>query len=276
MTAPVAVPVKASELKRLVVEASAIADRFWRNRVTVNRKADGSLVTEADTAVNDFLRRVLTRLLPGSGWLSEESRDDLSRLGNDWVWVVDPLDGTKEFARGVPEFAISVGLVHRGSAVMGCIVNPASGEGGVGHVGRGAEFWGGLQQRHAATSLSEARASVSRTETEDSSVLPYLDLVGTSISVGSVAYKLLRVAVGHDDLTFSVQHKSEWDICGGVALLEATGKVYRRLDGEPLRFNQSDTRIRSGALAGTPGLVDKLQIEMDRTASSLRRPATIS
>ena len=276
MKATVAVPVEAARLKRLVIEASAIADRYWRSRVTVSRKADGSLITEADTEVNEFLRRVLTRLLPGSGWLSEETIDDSSRLASDWVWVVDPLDGTREFARGVPEFAISVGLVHRGSAVLGCVVNPASGEGGVGHVGRGAEFWGGLQQRHAATSLSEARASVSRTETEDGSVLPYLDLLGTSIPVGSVAYKLLRVAAGHDDLTFSVQHKSEWDICGGVALLEAADKVYRRLDGEPLRFNQSDTRIRSDALAGTPALVDKLQIEMDRTASSLRRPATIS
>ena len=265
MTARVAAPVKASELKRLVVEASAIADRYWRNRVIVNHKADGSLITEADTAVNEFLRRVLTRLLPGSGWLSEETIDDPSRLANEWVWVVDPLDGTKEFAQGVPEFAISVGLVHRGSAIMGCIVNPATGQGGVGHVGRSAEFWGGLEGRDSATSLSEARASVSRTETNDGTVLPYLGLIGTTVTVGSVAYKLLRTAAGHDDLTFSVQHKSEWDICGGVALLEAAGKVYQRLDGEPLRFNQNDTRIRSGALAGDRGLVDRLQIDMDRT-----------
>jgi len=266
--------VEASQLKRVVVEASAIADRYWRSRVTVNRKADGSLITEADTEVNEFLRGVLTRLLPGSGWLSEETRDDLSRLASDWVWVVDPLDGTKEFVQGVPEFAISVGLVHQGSAVLGCVVNPASGQGGVGHVGIGAEFWGGLQQGHSATSLSEARASVSRSETEDGSVTPYVGLVGTSFPVGSVAYKLLRVAAGHDDLTFSVQHKSEWDICGGVALLEATGNVYRRLDGEPVQFNQSDTRVRSGALAGARSLVDELQIEMERTASSLRGSPT--
>jgi len=267
--------VNAAQLKRVVLEASAIANRYWGIRITVNHKADGSVVTEADTEVNDFLHGALMRLLPGSGWLSEETKDDRSRLGNDWVWVVDPLDGTNEFVRGTPEFAISVGLVHQGSAVLGCVVNPASGEGGVGHVGMGSEFWGGLEKRDSTTSLLEARASVSRTETEDGSVLPYCGLVGTTIPVGSVAYKLLRTAAGHDDLTFSVQHKSEWDVCGGVALLEASGKVYQRLDGEPQRFNQNDPRIRSGALAGDRVLVDRLQVEMDRTAHSLRmRPAS--
>lgn len=271
MTDTVAVPLEASQLKRVVLEASAIANRYWGIRLTVNHKADGSVITEADTELNDFLYEALTRLLPGSGWLSEETRDDRRRLANDWVWVVDPLDGTNEFVRGTPEFAISVGLVHQGSAVLGCVVNPASGEGGVGQVGTGTEFWGGLEGRDSATSLSEARASVSRTETNDGTVLPYLGLVGTTVTVGSVAYKLLRTAAGHDDLTFSVQHKSEWDICGGVALLEAAGKVYQRLDGEPLRFNQNDTRIRSGALAGDRVLVDRLQIDMDRTASALLR-----
>lgn len=270
MTDTVAVPVEASQLKRVVLEASAIANRYWGIRLTVNHKADGSVITEADTEVNDFLHGALMRLLPGSGWLSEETRDDRNRLANEWVWVVDPLDGTNEFVRGTPEFAISVGLVHLGSAVLGCVVNPASGEGGVGRLGRGTEFWGGLEPRDSAKSLSEARASVSRTETNDGTVVPYLGLVGTTITVGSVAYKLLRTAAGHNDLTFSVQHKSEWDVCGGAALLEAAGKVYQRLDGEPLRFNQSDTRIRSGALAGDRGLVDRLQVDMDRTAHSLR------
>ena len=200
MTDTVAVPVEASQLKRVVLEASAIANRYWGIQLTVNHKSDGSVITEADTEVDEFLRLGLTRLLPGSGWLSEETNDDRSRLASDWVWVVDPLDGTNEFVRGVPEFAISVGLVHRGSAILGCVVNPASGQGGVGHVGRGAEFWGGLHRRQPITSLSDARAIVSRTETNDGSVVPYLGLVGTCYAVGSVAYKLLRTAAGHDDL----------------------------------------------------------------------------
>ena len=85
----------------------------------------------------------------------------------------------------------------------------------------------------------------------------YLPLVGTVRAVGSVAYKLLLVAAGIDDFTFSVQPKSEWDICGGVGLLQAAGKVYRRCDGLPVRFNQPQVRIKSPAVAGPAVLVEQ-------------------
>jgi fructose-1,6-bisphosphatase/inositol monophosphatase family enzyme len=77
--------------------------------------------------------------------------------------------------------------------------------------------------------------------------------------IGSVAYKLLRVAAGADALTFSLRSKSEWDVCGGVGLVRAAGRVYLRLDGEPLRFNQADTRIPSGAVAGPESLAKALR-----------------
>ena len=252
-----AVPVELSVLKDVLMEAAAVVARFYRADTMVTRKPDGSPITQADREVNTFLREALRELLPAAAWLSEETDDDLSRLGYEWLWVVDPLDGTKEFGRGVPEFAISVGLVHEQRAVLGGVTNPASGEGGVGWIGGQIEFWGGLQNRPAVTSLSRARASVSRTEIEDGSVDPLLGMVGATYPVGGVAYKLLRTAAGQDDLTFSAQHKSEWDICGGVALLNSAGRVYRRFDGEVVRFNQRSTRIRSGAVAGNSGLVDQ-------------------
>jgi myo-inositol-1(or 4)-monophosphatase len=251
-------------LRDLLIDAASIAARLYRVGSGARQKADGSLITEADVVINDYLRSTLQALFPGAAWLSEETADDLSRLGQDWLWVVDPLDGTKEFVRGVPEFAISVGLVHQHRAVLGGVVNPASGEGGVGRVGDGVEFWGDLRQRPAATSLSEAFASLSRSEIEDRTVLPFVDLVGSTCPVGSVAYKLLRVAAGREDLTFSVQPKSEWDICGGVALLHASDRVYRRFDARPLRFNERDTRIRSGAVAGRNDLVDEFLSKIDR------------
>ena len=86
---------------------------------------------------------------------------------------------------------------------MGGVINPASGEGGLGAIGGQVEFWGELQQKPAATDLSGACAILSRTEMEDGSVLPLLHLVGNSYPVGSVAYKLLRVASGRDHLTIS-------------------------------------------------------------------------
>ena len=103
-------------------------------------------------------------------------------------------------------------------------------------IGDYIEFWGELDQNRSAGALFDACATVSRGETEDGSVEPFVHLVGSSNPVGRGAYKLMRVAAGHDHLTFSVQPKSEWDICGGVGLLNSAGKVHRRFDGEPLNF----------------------------------------
>jgi len=251
-------PVRLEDLKQVLEGAAEIVRSFYRKGEPASRKADGSPLTRADMGSNDFLRRELSRLLPQAGWLSEESTDDPARLDTEWVWVVDPLDGTREFARRVPEFAVSVGLVRGRHVVAGGIINPVSGEGGVGAAGGDVRFWGLTPRPTAARTLDNATASVSRSESEDRSVAPYLDLVGTTRPVGSVAYKLLRVAAGVEDLTFSVQHKSEWDICGGAGLLAAAGKVYRRFDGRPLHFNRPDTRVRSGAAAGPEALVDEL------------------
>jgi len=256
-TAP-ELPINLSAVKDVLIDAAAIVNRLYRGGTDVVYKGDGSPLTQADTEANQFLKSSLLGLFPDAGWLSEETTDNHHRLANDWVWVVDPLDGTKEFTRGIPEFAVSIGLVFHNKAVMGGIVNPASGEGGLGIVGGQVEFWGGLKQKPPAESLASSCAILSRTELEDGSITPFIDLVGSTYPVGSVAYKLLRVASGHDHLTISAQHKSEWDICGGVALLEAAGKVYRRFDQELLRFNQDNTRILCGAVAGDQAIVEEI------------------
>ncbi len=244
--------------------ASLVAELYAR-RAKVDVKGDGSLVTEADIRANEFLRTSLQELFPSAGWLSEETVDHLSRLDNDWLWVVDPLDGTKEFSGGVPEFAVSVGLVYRNQAVLGGVVNPVKGQGGIGGVGGIAQFWGLEGEGVHAEALEDAAVIVSRSEMEDGSIVPYLPMVGRACPVGSVAYKLLRVASGIDDLTFSVQPKSEWDVCGGVALLAAAGKTYRRFDGKPVRFNERDTRLRSGSVAGSSHLVEQFLTKLHAT-----------
>jgi myo-inositol-1(or 4)-monophosphatase len=226
--------------------------------VSVSFKSDGSPLTAADTETDRLLRRRLFELCPEAGWLSEETVDDRTRLGKEAVWVVDSLDGTKEFVRGVPECGISVGLVRNQEVVAGGVVNPIKDEGGVATASGKVEFWGFAPLDELAGTHRRLTASVSRSEVEDGSMTPYLRLFDRTIPVGSVAYKLLRVAAGIDDLTFSVQPKSEWDVCGGVALIQAVGKVYRRIDGCPVYFNQPDPRIASGAAAGPLELVQEV------------------
>ena len=246
------------KLKAILLDAAGLIRKHYRSDAAVDFKSDGSPLTAADTEADRLLKDKLLEFCPEAGWLSEETVDDRTRLGKDAVWVVDPLDGTKEFVRGVPEFAISVGLVRNQEVVAGGVVNPIKGEGGVTTASSETEFWGFPPADGPARPDRGITASVSRTEVEDGSITSYLGLFDRTIPVGSVAYKLLRVAAGVDDLTFSVQPKSEWDVCGGIALIQAVGMVYRRTDGDPVRFNQPDPRVASGAAAGPLQLVEGL------------------
>lgn len=248
-------PFSLEAFKDILLAAGQIVRRWYFDRSQVTLKGDGSPLTLADTETNDFLRYELTKLLPSSKWLSEESADDLSRLDADWVWVVDPMDGTKEFVKQIPELAVSVGLVWRQRVLLGGVANPIAEEGGIGIVGGPNNFWGLTPTREPARELGQAVVILSRTEVQKGDVLECVKILGEAKPVGSVAYKLLRVAAGMEDLTLSIQPKSEWDICGGVALLQSTGKVYRRLDGVESIFNQRDIRITAGALAGPEPLV---------------------
>lgn len=244
MSGPAVGVVGAAQLREIIIAAAEVCVRTATQPLDASRKHDGTLVTRVDMAVNDWLRPALEALLPSASWLSEESEHDPSRLSAEWIWIVDPLDGTKELVRGIPECAVSVGLVTGGQVRAGAVVNPFTG------LWAAAGTDGSWCQSTAHTEAADGVTSVSRTETEDASIAPFLDLLAPSRSVGSVAYKLLRVATGIDRMTVSVQPKSEWDVCGGAALLQARGGVFLRLDGEPLRFNQASTRIASGFVAG--------------------------
>lgn len=245
-------------LAAIVDSAAVLARAGAASPLEISTKSDGSPLTAVDSAVNAFLRRELTLLLPESAWLSEESDDDPARLRHDSVWIVDPIDGTKQLVRGIPEVAISIGLTVSGRVAAAAIVNPMTGERGSWVEGSPPVFEG-LTARSVPVSLDRAEAIVSRTETEAGELANLGPVVGFTRPVGSVAYKLLRVAAGADALTFSLRPKSEWDICGGVGLLLATGRAYLRLDGAPNRFNRKDPVIPSGAVAGPEPLASALR-----------------
>ena len=213
-------------------------------------KADATVVTRADLEINALLKKKLLRLLPQAGWLSEEEADAPVRLQREFVWIVDPLDGTKEFARGIPETSVSVGLARAGCPVLGVVVNPIRNEGGAASIWEAPRFWG-LAPRPACDFLEKMAVCVSRTEHEAGQAEAFARRLTGLAPIGSVAYKLLRVAAGAEHLYFSVEPKSEWDICGGVALVEAAGKRYKRFDGHPNTFNAPHPRILCGAVAGS-------------------------
>ncbi|HET7630891.1 MAG TPA: 3'(2'),5'-bisphosphate nucleotidase CysQ, partial [Gemmatimonadaceae bacterium] len=159
-------------------------------------------VTLADHAADFLLRDALPRIHPAA-WLSEETADDRVRLSRDAVWIVDPLDGTKEFIAGLPEFAVSVGLVERGRCVLGVVYQPTSGDTWWAVAGGGA-WVNGVPAR-----VAEGRRLVaSRSETSGGEFdnMPDWDIE----PIGSIALKLAYVASGRGSVTISRGPKWEW------------------------------------------------------------------
>ena len=228
---------------------------FVPGNVKFDFKTGDDPVTEADRAANRVLRGVLLR--DGEGWLSEESEDDLDRLGKDTVWIVDPLDGTREFVAGIPEWCISVALVEQGQAMAGGIFNPAAGETIIGGRGHGVTCNGQPVGPTQRASLEGARVLASRSEVKRGEWDRFKAGPVVVQPMGSVAYKLGMVAAGKADATWTLTPKHEWDIAAGVALVLAAGGGARSLTNSPLTFNNRSALL-PGLVAGGPHLIDPL------------------
>ncbi|GBD23302.1 Fructose-1, 6-bisphosphatase/inositol-1-monophosphatase [bacterium HR29] len=218
------------ELEKAAVAAAEEAGRviagLRRTGVRYGRKPGYELVSEADLRAAQLLHDRLTAAFPAAGWLSEEHRDTGARLAREWVWVVDPLDGTREYLLGIPEFAVSVALVRGGEPVLGVVHNPATGE--------------TFATRSLARSAGEngrLRVLVGRGEAEAGEVPP-LPRESELVGVGSIAYRLALLAAGHAEAVVTVQPRAEWDVAAGVALCRAAGLAVTDARGAALRFNK--------------------------------------
>ena len=250
-------------LASIVREAGSTVRQAFGRPLPSARKSDGSPVTEVDRTVDTFLHSELNRLVPEAAWLSEESADDRKRLSLRYCWIVDPIDGTNQLLRGIPELSISVALVRDGEPMAAMVINPITGQEGIWTEGAPPAFRG-LTAGEPAGPADTVEAIVSRTESESGELARVRGVVRSLRPVGSVAYKLLRVAARADAVTFSLRPKSEWDVCAGVALVEAAGGVYVRLDDRPVRFNQPVPIIPSGAVAGPAALAEELADRLRR------------
>lgn len=232
-------------IQEALERAADALSAFVPGAVHADYKSDDDPVTEADQAVNRILRDFLPR--DGEGWLSEETADDSERSNRQRVWVVDPLDGTREFVAGIPEWCVSVALVEGGRAVAGGVCNPATGETFVGEVGKELILNGTLAQASRRTSLEGALVLASRSEVKRGEWQSFEGAGFMVRPIGSIAYKLALVAAGFADATWTLSPKNEWDIAAGVALVEAGGGFVQTLGNSSPTFNNKSTHL--------PGLV---------------------
>ena len=223
---------------------------YYGGSYDLSDKGEDNPVTSADLEADACLKKILLGAYPEYGWLSEETADDSRRLRKERVWIVDPMDGTKEFVQQIPEFAVSVALVEGGIPLLGSIFNPATAELFVTTRGGGTFLNGKRIYCTESTQLTDAVLIVSRSEEKRGEVDPFRNQVGEVRAVGSVAYKLAQVAAGMGDLNVSVQPKNEWDVCAGDLLVREAGGQMLDLEGGVRLYNQSDPLIKGGLVAG--------------------------
>ena len=246
-------------LEAIVREAGKIAMASWPGAGHTPRvweKTPGDPVSAVDLAVDAFLKRELGALLPAAGWLSEETVDAPERLGHDGLgegllWLVDPIDGTRDYIRGRKGWAVSVALVSSGRPLLGMLSAPArspeaGGEFWHAEAGRGS--WRNGQRLAASTrkALKGARVPARITGPEPS------DLVFVD-QPNSIALRIAMVAADEADMVATLRWGFEWDIGAAGLIAREAGAAVTDVFGQPLNYNKRDPRA-FGVLATAPAI----------------------
>lgn len=237
--------------------AGELVARCFRDGPESWEKSKGNPVTQADLDADALIREILAQAFPDDGFLTEESTDDHSRLEKARVWIIDPIDGTREFAKQIPEFAISIGLVTDQRPVVGVVHNPIAEVTVSGRLGHGVYKNGQPAGVSDCKTLASARAAVSRSEENAGKLEPYAPLFGELRPMGSIAWKLALVACGDADFNLSVKPKSEWDVCAGDLLVHEAGGGYVDFAGQVPRYNQPDALREESMIAGSRRLIEE-------------------
>lgn len=245
----------ASDLDLLIDKvrrAGALAQHLKANGLITSYKSDGSIVTNADTEVNLWLKEALLDARPDYGWQSEESPDNEERLGATRTFVLDPIDGTMGLSKGSPYWTIALATVVANRPVAAVVYAPDAQEMYSAAVGEGAF-------------LNGARISVSaRTELRDAEVLGDARLFGRDIwpepwphlnihSRPSVAYRMAQVACGRADFTMALTPKRDWDVAAATLIAQEAGAVVSDHLGNPYGFNARDS-LKPSLICSGPAL----------------------
>jgi myo-inositol-1(or 4)-monophosphatase len=233
-------------------KAGARARELAMRGFEVHTKKDHSPVTTADLEVNRILHEMQQTHFPKDGWLSEESPDDPTRLERPRVWIVDPIDGTKAYMNRLPEYCISVALVERGNPVLAGIYNPSTDELFTALRGRGI-LMNGKPIASCPVHNAPPLIMVSSREYRKGQWAA-LDGLVQCRPMFSIANALALVAAGRVHATITIEPQNEWDLAGGVLLIEESGGAVTDAAGNRFTFNQEKPRfdgvIAVAAMAG--------------------------
>lgn len=252
-------------LESIARAAGELAMGCWPgagNAVESWEKSPGDPVCAADLRVDGFLRQELHPLVPGSGWLSEESADDLARLKNERVWLVDPIDGTRDFLRGRAGWGVSIALIEKGQPVAAVLHAPARAEMWSACAGQGATRNGQALRASSRARMAGARMPIDRL------IAPFADVESVA-RPNAIALRVAMVAADEADVVGSMRWGYEWDIAAATLIAREAGASVTDARGMPLAFNKPDPRSH-GIIACAPSLHGETR---DRIACFLEEAA---
>lgn len=237
--------------KTLAKQAGDAIIDIYRQDFDVELKDDNSPLTKADKAANDLILAGLKSEFHDAAFLSEEEKDDLSRRNNPYCFIIDPLDGTKEFVKKNGEFTVNIALVKDGNPVMGVVYVPVTGALYYGLKGKGAflEDKGGkaasLHVSDKTERLNLVASKSHRSEKLDALVEANADKIAEMVSYGS-SLKGCMVAAGYADIYYRFGLTCEWDTCAMQAVVECAGGVMLQMDKTPMTYNRENTLNEKG------------------------------
>jgi myo-inositol-1(or 4)-monophosphatase len=235
-----------SDVARIAEEAGEIAAGRCGTDYKSWEKVPGHPVCEVDLAVDAFLQERLGALDPEAGWLSEETLDDSDRIERRRLWVVDPIDGTRDFLRGRPGWCVSVALVEDRVPVLGVLSAPMRGELWTAQRGRGSWRNGERLRVSPRAELAGARVPADTLPKVDRDLVPVA-------RPNSIALRIAMIASGEADLVATLRWGFEWDIAAAALVAEEAGATVSGALGQPLAFNTASGEA-FGVLVATPGI----------------------
>lgn len=238
----------------LAQEAGAAIMAYYQTGLDVDHKAGDEPVTAADQIADELIAGGLRSAFPEDGLLTEESDDDLSRLGKERVWIVDPLDGTTEFISETGEFAVQIALTSHGQPVLGVVYHPVRKRLFYATDGHGAyQVYDDQTTRLRVSDVADpSRMCLVASRSHYS---PFIEAARNVLGInvvnrlGSVGLKVGLVARAECDLYLSTTVAKEWDLCAPHALLLGAGGVLTNFCGEPPTYNKRDVTECRGVIA---------------------------
>lgn len=258
--------IDSKRLQSIVAQAGEIALGLWPGAGAEIRsweKTPGSPVCEADLAVDTFLKRELGALLPSAGWLSEETADAPERLDRDLIWLVDPIDGTRDFIRGRKGWAVSVALISGGRPLIGTLCAPARAEVWQAVAGQGATLNGAAISASTRTQFEGARVPANDLMKQDR-------MLTKVEQPNSIALRIAMVADDRADLVATLRWGFEWDIAAAALIAREAGASVSDSFGRKLDYNKRDPRA-FGVIASAPGIHAATVEHLAERASRLSR-----